>query len=88
MFTCKKERCERRKDHLSDGRQLKEISNEVCCAATAPGGIRCFAEEQQPATGEAESLDICQCWQQVENKFAACQQMLFKTLCKCFSNER
>lgn len=32
---------------------------------------------QDSATGEAESVYICQCWQQVENKFAACQWMLF-----------
>lgn len=32
---------------------------------------------QDGATGEAERFSICQCWQQVENKFVACQQMLF-----------
>jgi len=51
MFTFKREGCERRKHHLSDWRQLEEISNEVCSAGTAPGGIHCFAEEQQPGPG-------------------------------------
>lgn len=51
MFTFKKEDCERRKHHLSDGRQL-EISDEVCSARAAPGGIHCFAEKHQPGSGQ------------------------------------
>lgn len=36
------------------------------------------------AIGEPESFCLCQHWQQGENKFAACQQMLFSTCASFF----
>lgn len=49
MLAFKKEGCERRKHHLSDGRQL-EMS--VCSAGAAPGEIHCSAEKHQPGPGQ------------------------------------
>lgn len=64
MFTFKHQSCERKK-HLSDGRQLEEISKEVYSGGAASAGIQCLAEESNLAqggvTGKAESLRTHQC---------------------------
>lgn len=90
MFTFKNEGCERRKHHLSDGRQLEEISNEVCSGGTAPGGTCCLAEEsnlaQDGVTGKAESFRTCQC---TSTKQVCCMQNhTVLNLVQVSSNER
>lgn len=65
MFTFKNEDCESRKHHLSDGRQLEEISKEVYSEGTASGGVHSLARKsnlaQDGVTGKAESFRTCQC---------------------------